>query len=228
MEKEEFLYFLEFINNLDFADDLSDIEYFSDIQNLTSNILNYFLNVNVCDSEFTEKFVEKLKEILLKIKEPKINFSDIISRFNSCEKDVDKVKFILPFLIYMNILSSDENKRKYIIDLLIKDRSIVYLKDICEKIGKIEEIKDLKYKDFYGQQFKKFKNVVIEGYVENFINFINSCFFTNFNKDYYNLFMALEKFWNSKGNRSDDLELYQLCKKQSEGFCNFIKYINLS
>lgn len=235
LEKEEFLCFLEFnIANLDFVNDLSNIKniekikkYFSDIQNLTSGIFNYFLNVNDCDRKFTENFVEKMKTILLKIKEPKINFGDILSRLNDCKEDVDKVKFILPFLIYMNILSSDEDKRKYIIDLLIKDGSIVYLKDICEKIGKIKEIKDLKYKDFYRQQFKKFKNVVIEGYVENFINFINSCFFTNFNKDYYNLFMALEKFWNSKGNQSDDLELYQLCKEQSEDFCNFIKYINL-
>ena len=137
--KEEFLDFLEFIiDNFDFINNSDYIEHFSDIHNLTSNILNYFLNVSVCESEFTENFVEKLKEILLKIKEPKINFGDILSRLNGCKEDVDKVKFILSFLIYMNILSLDENKKNYIIDLLIKDGNIIYLKSIYEKCCEIE------------------------------------------------------------------------------------------
>lgn len=228
LEKEEFLDFLEFIiDNFDFINNSDYIEHFSDIHNLTSSIFNYFLNVNDCNDEFTKNFVKKLKEILLKIKEPKINFSDILSRLNGCKEDVDKVKFILPFLIYMNILSLDENKKNYIIDLLIKDGNIIYLKSIYEKCCEIEieQIKDQRYKEFYEKEFNKFKKNIIEKYVEDIIDFINYTFIFNFSNDLDGLCKVLENFWNPKRSVEKNEMLCDTINKYGKIFLDFIKYI---
>lgn len=233
LEKDELLCFLDFIvHNLCFINEKksNDIKYFSDIQNLTSNIINYFFNVSDFNVEFNNNFFTKLNEILLRIENPKINFGDINARFNDAKDNEKKIIFILPFLIYMNILSSDKTKKNYIIDLLIKDGNIIYLRDICKKCLElnIEEIKDPKYKFFYNNQFKNFKDNVIENYVGDIINFINYCCLNNFGKNCYAIDLFLQNFWNPKRTDGDNFTLYKLFEGNEEHFRNFIACIDFA
>ena len=192
LNSEELLRFMGFIEEK--INVFRERFYSNDSLLLFTRLVNfYFMTVknssNRIDSDFKIKFDEILKNIFIKIEKPNICFGKILANLSILRTIEEKIEYMIPFLIAMNILSST-SEVNYIVEVLKTENNIVYLKNIydeCEKIGnKIKEIEDGSdktneiIKEKYKIEFENFSNLM-KNYANPIIDYINKIFNENEN-----------------------------------------------